>query len=207
MNTSGIILLIILLFVLYGTYFLYERSGTGLKIIAFTATMSGFAAAMRSIFTITLPSLQPATFLITLTGYVFGPFQGIVTGATTAFVSNAMIGQIGPYTPWQMFGWGLAGFIGGMFKYIIKNKNMGKTPFSVVCAVNSALFSIIMNAYFIIFMSGNLRQSKNIIFATFINSFTFDMIHIIGSVAFTFVFYDKLYNVMKRYYLRLRINE
>ena len=46
---------------------------------------------------------------------VFGPETGFLTGALTAFVSNFIFGQ-GPWTPWQMFTWGLLGFLTGLMK-------------------------------------------------------------------------------------------
>ena len=52
----------------------------------------------------------------------FGPEAGFLTGAVSALVSNFFFGQ-GPWTPWQMFAFGVLGFLAGLlYKYkIIKN--------------------------------------------------------------------------------------
>lgn len=44
---------------------------------------------------------------------VFGPEAGFLTGAISALASNLFFGQ-GPWTPWQMFAWGLIGFLAGL---------------------------------------------------------------------------------------------
>ena len=44
----------------------------------------------------------------------FGRQTGFVTGALTALSSNMFFGQ-GPWTPWQMFAWGLIGYLAGTF--------------------------------------------------------------------------------------------
>ena len=46
-----------------------------------------------------------------LTGYVLGAAPGFAVGAVAALASNVVFGQ-GPWTPWQMAGWGLVGLIG-----------------------------------------------------------------------------------------------
>ena len=50
---------------------------------------------------------------IMLTGIAFGAEAGFMTGAVTAFVSNFFFSQ-GPWTPWQMFAYGMAGFLAGV---------------------------------------------------------------------------------------------
>ena len=53
--------------------------------------------------------------IIIITAVAFGPEAGFLTGALTAFVSNFIFGQ-GPWTPWQMFTWGLVGFLAGILQ-------------------------------------------------------------------------------------------
>ncbi len=43
----------------------------------------------------------------------YGPEAGFLTGAVAALASSLFFGQ-GPWTPWQMFAWGLIGFIAGL---------------------------------------------------------------------------------------------
>ena len=78
--------------------------------------MSALAVVGRTVFSIVpLPNFKPCSAIIMITAIVFGPETGFLTGALTAFVSNFIFGQ-GPWTPWQMFTWGLLGFLTGLMK-------------------------------------------------------------------------------------------
>ena len=67
------------------------------------AVLAALAAAGRILFA-PIPSFKPVSF---------GRRSGFVVGALAALVSNFFFGQ-GPWTPWQMYGWGLVGYLGGV---------------------------------------------------------------------------------------------
>ena len=46
-------------------------------------------------------------------GIAFGPQAGFLTGSISLFVSNFLFGQ-GPWTPFQMFGYGITGLLFGI---------------------------------------------------------------------------------------------
>lgn len=81
--------------------------------IVLLAVMSGIAVAARAAFYF-LPAFKPITAVIIIAGAGFGAEGGFIVGAVSAFVSNFFFGQ-GPWTPWQMFAMGLAGFCAGLF--------------------------------------------------------------------------------------------
>ena len=60
-----------------------------------------------------LPQFKPVTALVIIAGVCFGGETGFLVGAVTGFVSNFFFGQ-GPWTPWQMFAFGIIGFIAGV---------------------------------------------------------------------------------------------
>ncbi len=60
-----------------------------------------------------LPEFKPVLALVIISGICFGGESGFLVGAMTAFASNFFFGQ-GPWTPWQMFGFGAVGFISGI---------------------------------------------------------------------------------------------
>lgn len=76
------------------------------------AVLCAIAVASRAAF-IMLPSFKPIVGIIIIAGMAFGAQAGFLTGAISAFVSNFIFGQ-GPWTPWQMFAFGLAGFLAGI---------------------------------------------------------------------------------------------
>ena len=75
------------------------------------AVLCAIAVASRVAF-MWLPSFKPIVGIIMLAGIAFGPQTGFLTGAMSALVSNFVFGQ-GPWTPWQMLAFGVAGLIAG----------------------------------------------------------------------------------------------
>jgi uncharacterized membrane protein len=74
--------------------------------------MAALAAVSRAAFAFS-PHLQTVIGLVMITGIAFGAEAGFLTGAVAAFASNFFFGQ-GPWTPWQMFAFGVAGFVAGV---------------------------------------------------------------------------------------------
>ncbi len=90
----------------------FERRKPQARELVTIAVMSAIAVASRAAF-IMLPFFKPMSGIIMITGMAFGPEAGFLTGAISAFVSNFIFGQ-GPWTPWQMFAYGVAGFLAGI---------------------------------------------------------------------------------------------
>lgn len=76
------------------------------------AVLCALAVAGRLVFYM-LPQVKPVVALVTVAGAALGAETGFLTGAVTAFVSNLFFGQ-GPWTPWQMFAFGMAGLLAGL---------------------------------------------------------------------------------------------
>ena len=74
----------------------FESSGMHARVLAIVALLGALSALFRVPFA-AIPNLQPSTYLIICSGYVFGPVAGFVVGALTAIVSNFFLGhgQIG----------------------------------------------------------------------------------------------------------------
>ncbi len=89
----------------------FERRKPQAREMVTLAVMAALAAAARSVF-VMLPHYTPMTGIVMITGIALGPEAGFLTGAIGALVSNFVFGQ-GPWTPWQMFAYGLAGLIAG----------------------------------------------------------------------------------------------
>jgi len=83
--------------------------------IVVIAVLCALGIAGRTAFFM-LPHVKPIAALAIITGVAFGGEAGFLFGAMTGFLSNMFFGQ-GPWTPWQMFAYGLIGFLAGiMFK-------------------------------------------------------------------------------------------
>jgi energy-coupling factor transport system substrate-specific component len=73
--------------------------------------LSAIAAVGRIVFA-PFPNVKPVTALCIVAGISFGREAGFLVGALAAFASNMFFGQ-GPWTPWQMYAWGLTGYLAG----------------------------------------------------------------------------------------------
>ncbi len=113
-------------------YIRFERKAFVSREIVLVAVLAAIAAVSRVPFSI-LPSVQPTSFVIIVSAIVFGSETGFMIGATAAIVSNIFLGQ-GPWTPWQMFSWGMIGFIAGLLRNtFFYEKAMGKTSLRSNC--------------------------------------------------------------------------
>jgi energy-coupling factor transport system substrate-specific component len=189
--------------ILFFSYFHFEKSSMGTKEIAVIATLSSFAGASRVPFA-GLPNIQPTTFLVALSGYVFGPYEGFLVGSTAAFISNMFLGQ-GPWTPWQMLGWGVVGWISGLLGKgsQVSGGRMSAEKFAFICFFYGFLFDWIMNLWHVLGYIRPLRLES--IALVYITGLTFDIMHGAGNFLFAIIFYENLYKVLHRFKLRLQI--
>ncbi|MDR2686360.1 MAG: ATP-binding cassette domain-containing protein [Oscillospiraceae bacterium] len=91
---------------------LFERRRPQARELVVIAVLSAIAVAGRGAFFM-LPQFKPVTALVIITGIAFGGEAGFLVGAVTGFASNMFFGQ-GPWTPWQMFAFGIVGFLAGV---------------------------------------------------------------------------------------------
>ena len=94
-------------------FFCFEQRKPQARELVVLAVMCSLAVAARV--AIPLPNFKPIFGVIMITGIAFGPQSGFLVGAMSAFASNFFAAQ-GPWTPWQMMAYGMAGLVaGGVF--------------------------------------------------------------------------------------------
>lgn len=142
------------------------------------AVMAALASVGRFAFA-PIPFFKPTSAIIIITASVFGPEAGFLTGAISALASNLFFGQ-GPWTPWQMFSWGLIGFLSGYFiKKNIINNNFKLYSFGLI---SGFIFGWIMNLWTV---TGYVQEfSWSAFFAIYASSFPMDLIHGVSTVVF-----------------------
>lgn len=107
-------------FILLGLAFLpivirFEKRAVSAEEVILIAVLAAIGAVARVPFA-GIPSVQPTSFIIMLTAYVFGGEIGCLVGMLSALASNLFLGQ-GPWTPWQMAAWGLMGLTTGISRH------------------------------------------------------------------------------------------
>ena len=121
-----------------------EKSSLSARQVAAIAVLAALSAAGRVTAGIVL-CLQPTMFLVIITGFVMGTRAGFLIGAMTPLISNFFIGQ-GPWTPWQMLAWGLAGASAAWLKYLYPQS--GSRVLIVFCLFWGYLYGWLMNIWF-----------------------------------------------------------
>jgi len=178
----------------------YERAHPTARVIALVATLAALAALGRIAFA-PLPNVKPTTDIVLIAGYVLGGAPGFVVGAVAALASNLFFGQ-GPWTPWQMVGWGGVGLAGaGLAR--IAGRELGRVPLAAACAVASLGFGAVMNLHLWVSYSGDHTTAK--LAATFATSLPFDLAHAAGSTLFCLAFGPALVSALARYRMRFEI--
>ena len=178
----------------------YERSHPSARVLALVATLAALAALGRVAFA-PIPNVKPTTDIVLLTGYVLGGAPGFMVGAVAALASNLFFGQ-GPWTPWQMAGWGIAGLIGAGLARVY-GRELGRVSLAIGCAGASLVFGAVMNVSMWITYSGDHSLDK--LWFYFAGSFPFDVAHALGSLLFCLAFGPALVRALQRFRTRFEV--
>lgn len=158
------------------------------------ATLSAIAVAGRAAFFM-LPQFKPVLALVIIAGVCFGGESGFLVGAVTAFVSNFLFGQ-GPWTPWQMFAFGIIGFLAGLLfqKGLLKTS---KLPICVFGGLTAFLiYGPIMNLASASMWTNDL--SPGVIMSYMITGVPFDLVHGVATVFFLSIFSQPMIEKLER---------
>lgn len=138
--------LLILVMIMAPFFMIFERRRPRAREVVLIAMMSALTVASHTFFHIAFP-VQIGTAMVIISGISLGPEAGFLIGAMSRFVCNFYMGQ-GAWTPWQMFCWGLLGFLAGLaFNREISKQNsisnFKKVMAPVLCVIFSELVAYI----------------------------------------------------------------
>jgi energy-coupling factor transport system substrate-specific component len=187
----GIVATVMAALIILAFFFEFESAAISSKEIALVAMLGTISAAARIPFA-AIPSVQPSTFIIICAGYVFGPLPGFMVGAVTALVSNLFLGQ-GPWTPYQMLAWGLAGASAALLRRF-KPALIWLIPFGIIWGY---LFGWIMNTWFWVSFAYPLSFKTFLFYQS--TSLWFDTFHAVGNAIFLGVFGLKTIDILERF--------
>lgn len=193
--------LVVLAAVLASGFAWYEQSRPSPKLLAMVATLAALAALGRIAFA-PLPSVKPTTDIIFLSGFVLGGAPGFAVGATAALASNLVFGQ-GPWTPWQMFAWGLIGIIGALWSRLLGGR-LPRFATAALLAACGLMFGLIMNLSHLIALSEPPTASQ--VLAIQVAALPFDIAHAVGNVVFFLAFGPALARMLLRFRQRLEVD-
>lgn len=115
-NQTALLTLVVVLASIGVFFASYEASRPRLRDIMPTVVLAALAAAGRILFA-PIPDFKPVSAIAIIAGVAFGRKSGFMVGALAALASNFFFGQ-GPWTPWQMYAWGLVGYGAGLLAMV-----------------------------------------------------------------------------------------
>lgn len=134
----------------------FERRAPMAREIVLIAVMTAFSVAGRFVFA-AIPFFKPVTAIVVISAMYFGPQAGFMTGAMSALISNIYFGQ-GAWTVFQMFSWGIIGFIAGLLN---KRSWLEKPlPLCIYGAFAGALYSVVMDVWTVVSADGAFNLGR-----------------------------------------------
>ncbi|MBQ8391726.1 MAG: ATP-binding cassette domain-containing protein [Clostridia bacterium] len=158
------------------------------------SVLCGIAVAGRAAFFM-LPQFKPVSAVVIIAGVALGGETGFLVGAVGGFVSNFFFGQ-GPWTPWQMFAFGIIGFLGGILfkKGFLKKTKTSLSVFGFLATL--IIYGGIMNPASVI-----MAQSKitpQMIYSSYIAGLPLDLIHALSTAFFLWFIAEPMTDKLER---------
>ncbi len=178
-------------------YLSFEKRNPKATELILIAVMIAISVVGRFIFA-PIPGFKPVTAVTVITAIYFGPQAGFLTGSLTAVVSNILFGQ-GPWTPFQMFVWGILGFIAGILaKAGLLEKKWQLAIYGVFAGV---AFSLLMDIWTVLAMDGTFNVTRYVVAVG--SSLPFMAVYAVSNVIFLLALTkpigQKLARVKKKY--------
>lgn len=178
----------------------YEREHPSSRILALVAALAALAVVGRLAFA-AVPNVKPTTDIVLFSGYALGAAPGFAVGAIAALVSNVFLSQ-GPWTVWQMAGWGAVGVGGAMFARVTRGREPGRLLLAAVCGVAGLAFGAWMDLYQWTLAAEQNLDSYLAIAAT---SLPYNLAHAIGNVGFSLLLGPAFVRALARYRRRFQV--
>jgi energy-coupling factor transport system substrate-specific component len=184
----------LLALVLAGGFTWYERSRPPARLVALVAALAALAVAGRLVFT-PIPNVVATTDIVLITGFAVGAAPGFAVGALAAAVSNLWLGQ-GPWTPWEMAGWGLVG-VGGAALGAITRRRLGRFGLALACGIAGFAYGALLDFSVMVGYGG--EQSLDRYLAISARGVPFNVAHAAGNVVLALAAGPALVRMISRY--------
>jgi energy-coupling factor transport system substrate-specific component len=177
----------------------FERTRPDARIVALVGTLAAFAALGRIAFA-AVPNVKPTGDIVLIAGYSLGGAPGYVVGAVSALTSNFFFGQ-GPWTPWQMAGWGATGIAGALIARLTRG-HIGRLPLASVCFVLGFGFTALQDAGdWVTYSDHSLAQLGFYVG----KGIGFDLVYACGCFGFAILFGPALIRTLTRFRTRVQV--
>lgn len=186
--------LLIIICTMIPFFMVFEKRKPQARELIVIATLSAIAVVGRLAFFM-LPQFKPVCAIVIIAGVCFGAESGFLVGAVTGFVSNFFFGQ-GLYTPWQMFCFGIVGFLAG----ILFKKGMLPKKRVPLCIYGGLSVFLLYGG--IINLAGVLNAGVPLtwpfILTQYLSAIPFDLLHAAATMFFLLMLSDVMIEKLER---------
>lgn len=156
----------------------FEKSRPKPRDIMPIVVLAAIAAAGRILFA-PFADVKPVSAIIIVGAIAFGRESGFLIGALAALSSNLFFGQ-GPWTPWQMYAWGLVGYVAGWLND--RGWLRRKAAVYVYGFFSAFLYGILLDSWYVVgYVSPFTWQGA---FTACAAGFPFNLTHAVSTVVF-----------------------
>ena len=191
--------LIVIVAAMLPFFMMFEGRKPKAREIMVISVLAAIGVAGRAAFFM-VPSFKPVAAIVILTGVSFGGEAGFLVGCLIMMLSNMFMGQ-GPWTPWQMFSFGIIGFLAGILyqKGILKARKRDLCIYGFLSVV--LIYGGIMNPASILMAYGYITKASLVAF--YISGIPVDLVHALSTVIFLWFLsrplLEKLERIKKKY--------
>jgi energy-coupling factor transport system substrate-specific component len=162
--------------------------------VALVAALAAISVAGRVAFS-PIPNVVPTTDITLIAGYALGGAPGFAVGALSGLVSNFWLGQ-GPWTPWQMAGWGMTGLLGAWLA-TLTGRHVNRFGLAAVCALAGFAYGALLDFSLMVTYGG--EQSLDRFLAISARGVPFNIAHAAGNAALALVAGPAMVRMLVRY--------
>ena len=165
----------------------FERKNIGSRRMVITAIMTALAVFGRFI-----PLFKPITAICVMTAVYLGAEAGFLCGSLSVLISNIFFGQ-GPWTPFQMLGFGLIGLIAGYLSRVLIKHNGLLLLYGVIAGV---AYSFIMDIWTVLWYAGGFEWE--LYTAAIVSAIPFTLLYAVSNVVFLIILRKPVGNKLNR---------
>lgn len=191
--------LIIVIFAMIPFFLVFEGRKPQAREIMVISVLAGIGVAGRAAFFM-VPHFKPIAAVVILTGVSFGGEAGFLVGCMIMMVSNMLVGH-GPWTPWQMFSYGMIGFLAGILyqKGLMKASRLHLCIYGFLSVI--FIFGGIMNPASLLMSFGYITKAS--LLAAYISGAPVDLVQAVSTVIFLYFMsrpmLEKLERIKRKY--------
>ena len=126
-----------------------------------------------------LPNVQPVTVIVLLAGIYYGAPRALALAGIIALVSNVAVLGHGPWTLFQVAGWGTVGLAGALFAdRLLKDGELQLHRVAALAMISAISFNWIVSSSIL------LKTDVSMLAPYLLNGLLYDLYHAVGNLVF-----------------------